>query len=134
MPDVAYLSATDVLALADTFFTRLGYAPPILRGGGADLLGSAVARAENVARYADADLYSQAAALANGIALNPPFLDGNKRTAWIACVTFLALNGHPLPEMAFEPLADQLIAMHETTDRSTTDDALAAWLCTHATL
>jgi death on curing protein len=128
MRDVAYLSATDVLALANTFFARLGYAPPILRGGGEDLLGSAVVRAENVAHYAAADLCGQAAALANGIALNHPFLDGNKRTAWIACVTFLALNGHLLPDEAFEPLADQLIAMHETADRSATDDALAAWL------
>ena len=128
MPETEYLTASDVVALADWFFQRLGYAAPILRGNGLALLESAVHRAQTAAYYAGADLVQQAACLANGIALNHPFLDGNKRSAWIACVVFLALDGHSLPEDAFEPLAEQLIAQHELTDRSKADEILTAWL------
>lgn len=39
---------------------------------------------------------SLAAALAYGLARNHPFLDGNKRTAAVACETFLELNGATL--------------------------------------
>jgi len=39
------------------------------------------------------DLCQLAAAYAYGLAKNHPFLDGNKRTAAIACETFLILNG-----------------------------------------
>jgi len=45
------------------------------------LLDSAVHRAQTAAYYGGADLFLQAAALANGIALNHPFIDGNKRSA-----------------------------------------------------
>ena len=60
--------------------------------------------------------------------LNRPFIDGNTRGAWIACVTFLALNGYPLPKSALEPPAEQLIAQHEVSDRSQADRMLADWL------
>jgi death-on-curing protein len=39
------------------------------------------------------DLRALGAAYAYGLAKNHPFLDGNKRTAAIACETFLILNG-----------------------------------------
>lgn len=39
------------------------------------------------------DICSLASAYAFGLAKNHPFLDGNKRTAAIACETFLILNG-----------------------------------------
>jgi death-on-curing protein len=131
MPDVRYLTASDVLALTTDFLTSLGYAAPILRGDGLHLLESAVARAQNVAFYAGADLVDQAAALTNGIALNHPFLDGNKRSAFATCLTFLAMNGQPLPDPAILPLAEQIIAMHELTDRTQADGILAAWLREH---
>jgi death-on-curing protein len=135
MPEVKYLTSGDVLAVARTFFASLGYAPPILRGNGHALLDSAVARAENAAVYAAADLIEQAAALANGIALNHPFVDGNKRTAFAACVTFLRVNGHPLTDKVdHDQLAEQLIGMHETTDRAAADDELTAWLRSHVSM
>ncbi|WP_406366992.1 type II toxin-antitoxin system death-on-curing family toxin [Streptomyces sp. NBC_01546] len=39
------------------------------------------------------DPYEQAAALLHGLATNHPLVDGNKRTAWLAAATFLAVNG-----------------------------------------
>ena len=129
---VHYLDAEDVIAVTDEFLTRLGYVPAVLRGGGSELLESAVARAQMAAHYAQADLFGQAAALANGIALNHPFVDGNKRSAFAACVTFLRVNGRPLAEDAHLELAKQLVALHETTDRSQADMLLADWLRTRA--
>lgn len=57
------------------------------------LLESALARAENLAAYGEPDAFDLAAAYAFGIVKNHPFLDGNKRTGFIAAATFLALNG-----------------------------------------
>ncbi len=48
------------------------------------------------AHYQQADLALQAAVLAHGIAETQPFVDGNKRDALIALITFLELNGYVL--------------------------------------
>jgi death-on-curing protein len=62
------------------------------------LLESALARPQQLHAYGDPppDLADLAAALAHGLARNHPFLDGNKRTAAVACETFLELNGATL--------------------------------------
>src|SRR4030095_5993724 len=62
------------------------------------LLESARARPRQLRAYGDPrpDLSDLAAALAYGLARNHPFLDGNKRTAAVACETFLELNGETL--------------------------------------
>ena len=62
------------------------------------LLESALARPQQLHAYGDPapDLADFAAALAHGLARNHPFLDGNKRTAAVACETFLELNGATL--------------------------------------
>jgi death-on-curing protein len=39
------------------------------------------------------DLHLKAAALLHSLARNHPLVDGNKRLAWTACRTFLAING-----------------------------------------
>ena len=59
----------------------------------AGLLASALARPVNLAAYGDADAAALAAAYAFGIARNHPFIDGNKRTAFVCAELFLALNG-----------------------------------------
>lgn len=42
------------------------------------------------------DVAALAAAYAYGIAKNHPFVDGNKRTSFVVCELFLALNGYDL--------------------------------------
>jgi death-on-curing protein len=130
--EIHYLDAEDVIAVTDEFLTRLGYVPTVLRGGGRALLESAVARAQMAAHYAQADVFAQAAALANGIALSHAFVDGNKRSAFATCVTFLRVNGHPLAADAHLELAKQMVALLEMTDRSQADVLLADWLRTRA--
>ncbi len=67
-------------------------------GGGsgirdAGLLESAISRPENRAAYGDPDIAELAAAYAYGIARKHPFIDGNKRTAFVCAELFLELNG-----------------------------------------
>lgn len=57
------------------------------------LLLSALARAENQAAYGEPDAAALAAAYAFGLARNHPFADGNKRTAAVTALLFLAING-----------------------------------------
>jgi death-on-curing protein len=63
-----------------------------------NLLESALARPQQLHAYGDPppDLADLAASLAYGLARNHPFVDGNKRTAYVVCRTFLALNGAEL--------------------------------------
>ena len=58
------------------------------------LLESALTRPQQLFSYGDPppDLAALAASLAFGLARNHPFVDGNKRTAAVACELFLALN------------------------------------------
>ena len=60
-----------------------------------NMLMSALAKPQQLWCYGSPppDLCQLAAAYAFGLAKNLPFLDGNKRTAAIACETFLILNG-----------------------------------------
>ena len=53
-------------------------------------------RPRNRWEYGEDDRASLAAAYAYGIARNHPFVDGNKRTAWIAARGFLRLNGEAI--------------------------------------
>ena len=40
------------------------------------------------------DIFTKAAAIFESLAKNHPFVDGNKRTAFVSAVTFLEINGH----------------------------------------
>jgi len=57
------------------------------------LLQSALARPLNIYSYQDGDIFECAAAYVEGIIRNHPFIDGNKRTAFISATVFLAENG-----------------------------------------
>jgi death-on-curing protein len=60
------------------------------------LLESALARPRASVFGEDAypDLHLKAAALLHSLARNHALIDGNKRLAWTACRTFLAINDH----------------------------------------
>lgn len=66
----------------------------------ASALESALARPRNQWAYGQSDLCVLAAAYAFGVARNHPFIDGNKRTAWVLTRLFLALND---VRLSFEP-------------------------------
>ncbi|NDZ80957.1 type II toxin-antitoxin system death-on-curing family toxin [Streptomyces sp. SID10853] len=85
-----YLTADDGLAIADRAVDDQDI---VIRDAG--LLESAVHRpsASMFGQEAYPDLFDKAASLLQSLAINHPFIDGNKRTAWVSCVVFLAMNG-----------------------------------------
>ena len=90
MKEPVWLSADLVIAIHDEQLRHYG-GPDGQRDPGA--LESALGRAQNRFHYDQGDLAALAAASAFGIANNHAFVDGNKRTAFLAIVTFLGLNG-----------------------------------------
>lgn len=80
--------------------------PPGVRDQGA--LESALARPVNRWIYGEDDRCALAAAYAFGIARNHPFVDGNKRTAWVFARLFLKLNGCVLSFAPKEAIATVL--------------------------
>ncbi|MGN6787995.1 MAG: type II toxin-antitoxin system death-on-curing family toxin [Rhodanobacteraceae bacterium] len=93
------------------------------------LLESALARPQQLFAYGDPppDLADLAASLAFGLARNHPFVDGNKRTAAVACETFLMLNESMLEADNVE-LYPLYIALAEGALK---EKAFAAWLRQH---
>ena len=61
-----------------------------------NLLESALARPENLAACGEPDVCDLAAAYGFGISRNHAFIDGNKRTGFVAAEMFLLLNGYDL--------------------------------------
>ncbi|MDQ2832765.1 MAG: type II toxin-antitoxin system death-on-curing family toxin [Acidobacteriota bacterium] len=59
------------------------------------LLQSAIDKPKNVYAYAEpaASIFELAASYAYGLAKNHAFVDGNKRTAFVVCLSFLRQNG-----------------------------------------
>lgn len=79
-----------VLAIHDEQIAEHGGASGVRDRG---LLESALARPPNLAAYGDPDIADLAVAYAHAISRNHPFVDGNKRTAWVVAETFVELNG-----------------------------------------
>jgi death-on-curing protein len=77
-------------------------------------LESALARPRSYAHYENADLVLQAAVLAHGIAENQAFIDGNKRLALVAMLTFLEVNGQSV-EASDPELADWILNLSAGT-------------------
>ena len=77
------------------------------------LVSSALASAENVHHYGQADLFAVAAAYAFHLAESQAFVDGNKRTGTAAALVFLETNGVELPARADDDVYRALIAIAE---------------------
>lgn len=102
-------------------------------GGGsgvrdAGLLESALSRPENLAAYGKPDVADLAAAYGYGISRNHAFIDGNKRTAFVAVELFLELNGFGL---AADDAACVMI-MLAVASGEIPEAEFAAWIRTHA--
>lgn len=91
------------------------------------LLYSVLARAQNLAAYGDPDVAELAAANGAGISQNHPFVDGNKRAAFLSVGLFLALNGHRLVATQ----AEATLAMLSLAAGELRDEEFAEWLRRH---
>lgn len=92
------------------------------------LLESALARPEQLAAYSTPDAAALAAAYGYGIARNHPFADGNKRSAFVATLLFLRLNGHNLAAND----ADKVLVMLDVAAGNISEDAFADWIRRHS--
>lgn len=131
MPETVYLTALDVEGLHVFIMEKTGEAPSPLRDR--LLLESAVVRPQMAAHYADADLVEQCALLAVGISQAQAFVEGNKRTAFIAADVFLRANGCLFTGDPLE-MAQQLEAVATRTESEAEARALfTEWLRAHVT-
>lgn len=131
MARTRYLSVLDVEALHVFIMERTGDSPSPLRDRG--LLEAAVMRPQMAAYYENAELVQQAALLAVGISQAQSYIQGNKRTAFIAADVFLRANGclftgNPL-EMAHQ--LEAVAAREGSEDEATA--RFTDWLRRHVT-
>lgn len=92
------------------------------------LLESALARPLNLVAYGKPDAHALAAAYGVGLAKNHPFVDGNKRAAFLAVGLFLALNGWRLTATQ----ADATLSMLAVAAGRMDEAAFAHWLRQHS--
>jgi death-on-curing protein len=102
-----YLTVADVLGLHAVLLRRYGGALGV-RDPGA--LEAALFRPQT--GYYE-DIVMEAAALLESLAINHPFVDGNKRIAFAAADVFLRINGWRLQRAPMQIYAE-MIAMFET--------------------
>ncbi len=102
-----HLTVADVLGMHTVLIQRYGGAPGV-RDPGA--LESALFRPQT--GYYD-DIVAEAAALLESLAINHPFVDGNKRIAFAAIDVFLRINGWSLQRSPMQIHAE-MIQMFET--------------------
>ncbi len=94
------------------------------------LLDSAITRPKNFYFYQDADITRLSAAYGFGICQNHPFLDGNKRTAFVVLVAFLKTNGYKFHASQL----DVVSVMTDLADDKISEETLTVWIKEHSTL
>lgn len=120
-----WLAADVLLAVHEEQLAEHGGAAGVRDLG---LFESALARPPNLSAYGNPDAFALAAAYGVGLAKNHPFVDGNKRTAFVAVELFLALNGLDLAADDADCVLTMLAVAAGTLDEA----AFAAWLRAHS--
>jgi death on curing protein len=114
-----WLDADIALAIHDRQLAEHGGGVGVRDAG---MLESALSRPLNQWTYGEDDRCALAAAYAFGVAKNHPFVDGNKRTAWVLARLFLALNDVSLLFTSEEAITTVLaLAAGELSEEEMTD-------------
>ena len=116
-----WIDSSVILAVHDEQVAEHGGAAGLRDRG---LLESALARPLNLAAYGKPDHADLAACYGVGIAKNHPFVDGNKRTAFVAVELFLTLNGWKLSASD----ADAVIVMLAVAAGKIDETGFAQWI------
>ena len=121
-----FLTVDAIIALHAESIAAFGGESGIRDAGG---LESAITRCRTRWAYEPKSTIAElAGAVGFGLAMNHPFVDGNKRIALIAVVTFLDLNSHELTASEIEAYATFLgVAAGKVSE-----DALAAWITSNS--
>lgn len=124
MTSPTWINPRVLRAIHEEQLAEHGGAPGVRDEG---LLESALARPQQLAAYGQPDIADLAAAYGYGIARNHPFVDGNKRTAFVAVELFLALNQLALTaDDSFCLLTTLALAAGELSEAD-----FAAWVRAH---
>ena len=94
-----------------------------------NLLGASLARPKHLFAYGEPTIFDLAAAYGYGLANNHPFIDGNKRTAFMTMYTFLGLNDYWLEVEEMEVV----VKMEGLTMNKETQESISLWLKEHST-
>lgn len=116
-----WLSAPLILAAHEEQLAEHG-GPGGVRDSG--MLESALARPQHRAFYGSPDVADLAASYAFALARNHPFVDGNKRAAFVALEVFLELNGWSLTASD----EDCVMTILRLAAGQCGEDELAAWV------
>ena len=117
----AWVTYDQVIAIHSRQLRRFGGAPGLRDDG---LLRSALQRPQDKWHYEKVELPMLAAAYAFGLAKNHPFVDGNKRIAFMTMVAFLRKNGARFaPDPAHATAIIMALAAGEVSE-----DSLARWI------
>jgi death-on-curing protein len=124
-PDWIWIDSAVLLAVHDEQLAEHGGAAGTRDMG---LFESAIARRRLLAHHGEPDAAELAAAYAFDIARNHPFVDGNRRTAFVAAELFLALNDL---ELTAED-ADSVVTMLAFAAGQVDEATFAKWLRGHS--
>jgi death-on-curing protein len=125
MKEPQWVLKETVLGLHEQSLSEHGGASGIRDEG---LLDSALGKPANLYAYGNPNHFDLAASYAYGLVKNHPFLDGNKRTAFVTAILFLHLNGwHFTADEADAAIRTLALAAGEMTE-----SAFAAWLETNS--
>jgi death-on-curing protein len=116
-----WLTKAFVYALHERLIAEFGGLSGVRDEG---LLESALARPENLFAYTHPGFQKLAAAYAFGIVRNHPFLDGNKRTGFVAATVFLETNGIVVKATEIEATSATLAL----ASGKLSEDQFSAWL------
>jgi death on curing protein len=121
----AWLDVRVMRAVHEEQLAEHGGAPGLRDEG---LLESALARPRHLATYGEPDAAELAAGYGVGLAKNHPFVDGNKRTAFVAVELFLELDGF---ELTADDVSCTLTLLAVAAGRMD-ETAFARWLRQHS--
>ena len=125
MTEPNWLDRHEVLVLHKMLVAEFGGADGVRDEG---LLDSALHRPRNRHVYGEVNIPALATAYAFGIARNHPFVDGNKRTAFMAMALFLETNGYAFTASEVDATTTILaLAAGEVEE-----NALAAWVAANS--
>jgi death-on-curing protein len=121
MKEPYWLDKDAVIAVHIQLLARFGGLEGIRDEG---MLESALNRPQPLFHYGDPSLFELAASYATGLVKNHPFLDGNKRSGFMAAYVFLGVNGYRLQA----PEEEAVIMTRDLAPGETDEAAYAAWL------
>lgn len=124
MSNWRWIDGRTLMLLHDESLAEHGGAPGLRDEG---LLQSALAWPLNLVVHGTPDFAELAAAYGGGLAKNHPFIDGNKRAAFLAVGLFLALNGQRLVATQ----VDATLTMLDVAASAIDEPAFAQWIRAH---